>query len=95
MVPHDGTSASRDFGGGTRASLETREEGVSFDHLRLKARLVDCGLELSYEATGAIAPTSLDLPGMLAAKFTIPWEVLILRYPVLGRLNPRANKHGI
>ena len=53
-------------------------DGANMEQGQIQARLVDCGLELSNSLTG---------------KFTISWEILILRYPKIGRLNPRAKKY--
>jgi hypothetical protein len=85
MVPDDGTSAFKEFRG---ANLQWFAESESLEYVRLEVRLVDSGLSISYCATSA-----RSLPGPISNAFTIPWAILILRYPDLGRLNPRAKKH--
>ncbi len=70
-----------------------REEHADIEHARIELRLADCGLEFSYYAASTKPRENPDHPRSVSGKFTIPWEILILRYPRLGCHNPRAKMH--
>lgn len=91
VVRGHGKSASIELRDGWYGFIEWhREEGsVSIEHARIDLRLADRGFEFSYSAGGK-PPENPRLPRLISGKFTIPWEILILRYPRLGRYNPRA-----
>jgi len=88
------------LGGGRGARIELRdgyfghweewhEEMQSIELAQIEIRLIDCGLEISYDVT----LEGNEKPEDARGKFTLPWELLLLRYPRVGHLNPRASKH--
>ena len=86
----DGETTRLELQGG---SLQWSDEMSTIDHARIDYRLTDCGLELSYHAEGPATQGQADQRERISGRLTIPWEILILRYPGLGGGNPRAAKH--
>ena len=74
-------------------SLQWSDEMSTIDHARIDYRLTDCGLELSYHAEGPVPQGQADQRERIFGQLTIPWEILILRYPGLAGANPGAAKH--
>jgi hypothetical protein len=93
----NGESACIEFHDGYFGSLNWPGPGpnTSIAQGRIELRLIDRGLEFSYHVTVDIdddEETGAAHQEVRSDVVTIPWEILILRYPRIGCLNPRAKR---